>query len=72
MTSPTTAVIEFPTPDPVEDCLSRGVFAWDCGNEGSHVLRAEKFGKNLLFFHSKHMILMICTIPHKHTSQGNL
>ena len=47
MTSPTTCVVEFPTPHPVEDCLERSVFAWDLGNQGSHVLRAEKFGKNL-------------------------
>ena len=49
MTLPGIAVVQFPTPDPVEDCLRRGVFAWDCGDQ-TNVLRVERFGKKLLNF----------------------
>ena len=56
MTSPTTAVIEFGTPDAAKECLDRRLFTWDLG-KSSHVVTVEKFGKNLFisFFHCKHM-----------------
>ena len=49
MTSPGTAVIEFPTSEPAKDCLKRGVFTWDCGDD-LHMLKVEKIGKNLFIF----------------------
>ena len=53
MTSQTTAVVEFKTPDVAENCLERGVYSWD-GGRGIEWFRVERFGKNL-FFHSKHI-----------------
>ena len=49
MTSPTTAVIEFGTPDDAKDCLQRRYFTWDLGKT-SHVITVEVFGKNLFIF----------------------
>ena len=68
MTSSTTAVVEFPTPEAAEECLDRGVFSWDLGTE-SHVFNVERFGKKPFYFSTlKHMTLMICKIPRKHTT----